>query len=339
MLTTHPLLVPRLRKSRSYTSCHPNAPLWSVTGPLCLFIWQACEMQEFWTCICGRQTGDGRHIPVLCLVWSEVCCCTVQRDASMLEVFGKYQVLLPEPWRRCWSGFSLEGLTTQYIQLHWSPAVWTGTWITMDDMDNRLQKFWTLWKVPDRELLTSEEKDYENFLRVHIIGTRLAGTWCSLPLLEATPELGCSRKNAVQRLKKHMETCLKRSPERREQFVAFMREYRDLGRTELAPEEEFQKSHGSWYLPNHAVTMDSSSTTKLHVVFEANSKRTSVVWRNDKVMVGVRLQDCHPTATHVSEVCVTPDSGCCCDVPPAQGASEGHFQRILRRGVSEANRS
>jgi hypothetical protein len=31
---THPLLVPRLRKSRSYTSSHRNAPLWSITGPL-----------------------------------------------------------------------------------------------------------------------------------------------------------------------------------------------------------------------------------------------------------------------------------------------------------------
>jgi hypothetical protein len=38
MLTTHPLLVPRLRKSRSCTSCHTNAPLWSVTGPLYLFL-------------------------------------------------------------------------------------------------------------------------------------------------------------------------------------------------------------------------------------------------------------------------------------------------------------
>jgi hypothetical protein len=38
MLTTHPLLVLWLRKSRSYTSCHPNAPLWSVTGPLYLFL-------------------------------------------------------------------------------------------------------------------------------------------------------------------------------------------------------------------------------------------------------------------------------------------------------------
>jgi hypothetical protein len=36
MLTTHPLLVPRLRKSRSYTSCHPNAPPWRVEGTLAL---------------------------------------------------------------------------------------------------------------------------------------------------------------------------------------------------------------------------------------------------------------------------------------------------------------
>jgi hypothetical protein len=36
MLTTHSLLVPRLRNSRSCTSCHPDAPLWSVAGPLLL---------------------------------------------------------------------------------------------------------------------------------------------------------------------------------------------------------------------------------------------------------------------------------------------------------------
>jgi hypothetical protein len=36
MLTTHPLLVPRLRKSRSYNSSHPNVPLWSITRPVYL---------------------------------------------------------------------------------------------------------------------------------------------------------------------------------------------------------------------------------------------------------------------------------------------------------------
>jgi hypothetical protein len=38
MLTTHPLLVPRLRKSRSYTFSHPNVPLWSTMGPLYLIL-------------------------------------------------------------------------------------------------------------------------------------------------------------------------------------------------------------------------------------------------------------------------------------------------------------
>jgi hypothetical protein len=37
MLTTHPLLVLRLRK-RSYTSSHRNAPLWSVTEPLVVWV-------------------------------------------------------------------------------------------------------------------------------------------------------------------------------------------------------------------------------------------------------------------------------------------------------------
>jgi hypothetical protein len=36
MLTAHPLVVPRLRKCRNYTSCHTNALLWSVAGPLYL---------------------------------------------------------------------------------------------------------------------------------------------------------------------------------------------------------------------------------------------------------------------------------------------------------------
>jgi hypothetical protein len=58
MLTTHPLLVQRLRKSRSYTSCHPNAPLRSVTGPLYLLLCCA-EAQNAvyvnkWDCLCAN---------------------------------------------------------------------------------------------------------------------------------------------------------------------------------------------------------------------------------------------------------------------------------------------
>jgi hypothetical protein len=53
MLTTHPLLVPRSRKSRSYTSCHPNAPPWRVEELLYffLYVYKLC-------------TANSKHRPV-----------------------------------------------------------------------------------------------------------------------------------------------------------------------------------------------------------------------------------------------------------------------------------
>jgi hypothetical protein len=75
MLTTHPLLVPRLRKSRSYTSFHTNAPLWSVTGPLylftyiyiyiCICIWSSCLISWFGVglrCCLVRAFTDRRNL-------------------------------------------------------------------------------------------------------------------------------------------------------------------------------------------------------------------------------------------------------------------------------------
>jgi hypothetical protein len=70
MLTTLPLLVPRLRNSRSYTSCHPNAPLWSVTGPLYLFKVDLVEVQT------GRWTREALTLQTIthfihkCKCWS-----------------------------------------------------------------------------------------------------------------------------------------------------------------------------------------------------------------------------------------------------------------------------
>jgi hypothetical protein len=61
MLTTHPLLVPRSRKSRSCTSSHPNAPLWSVTGPLYL----CTHITKYFWAVCGVTTQ--RFGDIFCL--------------------------------------------------------------------------------------------------------------------------------------------------------------------------------------------------------------------------------------------------------------------------------
>jgi hypothetical protein len=158
-------------------------------------------------------------------------------------------------------------------------------------LDNLLQRFWNLEEVPRRKLTTSEEKDCEEIFEATHYRDESGRYVVQLPFKEATPDFGSSRKKAVQRLKQ-METCLDRSQERRQQYVGFMREYQDLGHTELVPVEEQQKRHNQfYYLPYHAVMKESSNTTNLRVVFEANSKMTSGVSLNDKLMVGPKLQD------------------------------------------------
>lgn len=45
------------------------------------------------------------------------------------------------------------------------------------------------------------------------------------------------------------------------------------------------------YLPHHGVIRESSTTTRLRIVFDASAKTTSSVSLNDTLMVGKNLQD------------------------------------------------
>jgi hypothetical protein len=69
MLITHPLLVPRLAKSWSYTSCHPNVPLWSVAGPLYLFFY-LMFVATWWRV---SAVMSEVHSSVFCFSSSNVC--------------------------------------------------------------------------------------------------------------------------------------------------------------------------------------------------------------------------------------------------------------------------
>lgn len=69
-----------------------------------------------------------------------------------------------------------------------------------------------------------------------------------------------------------------------------MREYASLGHMHMAltPIDSESKSY---YLPHHCVVKDSSSTTKLRVVFDGSSKTTTGISINEKQLVGPRQQD------------------------------------------------
>ena len=61
---------------------------------------------------------------------------------------------------------------------------------------------------------------------------------------------------------------------------------------EVVPPEEISKDHSEcFYLPHHCVFKESSTTTKLRVVFDGSAKTTSGVSLNDILSIGPKLQD------------------------------------------------
>ncbi|XP_062713603.1 uncharacterized protein LOC134290470 [Aedes albopictus] len=102
-------------------------------------------------------------------------------------------------------------------------------------------------------------------------------------------QLGESRDIAFRRLQ-GIERRLLREPRLREQYEQFMVEYLSLGhmrRVDVASDQETSRC----YLPHHPVVKESSTTTKVRVVFDASCKTSTGVSLNDVLLVGPVIQD------------------------------------------------
>lgn len=70
-----------------------------------------------------------------------------------------------------------------------------------------------------------------------------------------------------------------------------MREYLELKLMSLVESHEINSNKPIIYLPHHGVSKETSSTTKLRVVFDASSKSSSGISLNNVLMIGPILQD------------------------------------------------
>ncbi|XP_011860595.1 PREDICTED: uncharacterized protein LOC105557813, partial [Vollenhovia emeryi] len=101
--------------------------------------------------------------------------------------------------------------------------------------------------------------------------------------------LGESRDIATRRFKS-LERRLVNTPKMYTDYKHFMQEYIDLGhmREVTHPLESVDKTY---YLPHHAVYKETSTTTKMRVVFDGSCKSSSGVSLNEVLMVGPTIQD------------------------------------------------
>ena len=86
--------------------------------------------------------------------------------------------------------------------------------------------------------------------------------------------LGESRSLAVRRFKALEHSLRARS--QFDEFTVVMRKYFDMGHAEPVPVSEFKRPcNESYYLLMHAVRKESSTTSKVRVIFDASAKSSS----------------------------------------------------------------
>ncbi|XP_065094958.1 uncharacterized protein LOC135715992 [Ochlerotatus camptorhynchus] len=145
--------------------------------------------------------------------------------------------------------------------------------VSLDDIEESIQRFWRLEEVPDSSPLTKEEQECE----AHFVATHQRdenGRYqVRLPFKDNVHELSDCRAVALTRFQM-LQRRLQWNPDLNEQYVQFMREYEELGHCHEVREEDDPPHQQNYYLPHHAVLRPSSSTTKCRVVFDASAKPT-----------------------------------------------------------------
>ncbi|XP_054259891.1 uncharacterized protein LOC128984578 [Macrosteles quadrilineatus] len=161
-------------------------------------------------------------------------------------------------------------------------------------IESQLKRFWEIEQVVI-PVLTKEEQYCEQHFKENIKQDESGRFIVKLPFNERLNELGKSQHIALGSFKK-VEQRLSLNSERKQQYNSFLQEYLKLGHMELTGKLNFSESVTTTgnvticFLPHHEVIKESSSSTKLRVVFNASCPTSTRVSLNDTLMVGPNVQ-------------------------------------------------
>lgn len=155
------------------------------------------------------------------------------------------------------------------------------------NLQDQLTQFWEVEEVGNHKVLTHEENLCETNFKDTTYKNSEGRYVVSIPLKQSPESLGDSKENAIKRFNA-LERKLIQNPAFKSLYIDFMEEYKSLKHmTEIDPETK----NNIYYLPHHGVLKESSSTTKLRVVFDASSPTSNGVSLNDIQIVGPVVQN------------------------------------------------
>ncbi|XP_033150744.1 uncharacterized protein LOC108603731 isoform X1 [Drosophila busckii] len=156
-----------------------------------------------------------------------------------------------------------------------------------DSFYDIIRKFWEIDSYCGSPIAQTDEDALCEQLFVRTFSRLKSGQYSvHLPAKTSFEMLGDSYDRAVRRFKS-LESKLSKNSTLKSQYMAFIKEYLDLGHMSQSSR---QHSLPQFYLPHHCVQKLDSSTTKLRVVFDGSAKSTSGYSLNDLLFTGPSIQ-------------------------------------------------
>lgn len=149
------------------------------------------------------------------------------------------------------------------------------------ELTEQLRHFWELESIPNKKLLTTEQRQCEEiFIQTHA-RTSEGRYVVRIPFKPNIAELGKSKSSALRQFFA-LESRLRTNQSIKEQYHNFMTEYEKLGHMQ----EVKETSENGFYTPHHAVM----SSAKFRTVFNASARTSSGLTLNETQMTGEKLQ-------------------------------------------------
>ena len=155
-----------------------------------------------------------------------------------------------------------------------------------DSSDKLLKQFREIEESPiNAAAFTPEEEETQLFYnKTHVYLSSTHRYQVYLPLKTGAPDLGESRTPALHRFRSNESSTIRKGTWPK--FQQVIQEYLDLDHAR--PVKDLNQANLPsipYYLPMHAVLKESSTSTKLRVVFDASSK-TATVSLTETLLVG-----------------------------------------------------
>ena len=167
--------------------------------------------------------------------------------------------------------------------------------VSNEDLNTLFSNFW-FSQDPERPTLNCTQVEVQiedHYLKTVSYSPENRRYRASLPWKPDAPALGDSRSQALSRFISNERSILRRGIWK--EFQAVVQSYLDLGHAEPVPSAELGNT-SKFYLPMHSVVKQSSTSTKLRVVFDGSALTTSGHSLNQSLLVGPTL---HPSLVNV----------------------------------------